>query len=37
MAMNAGGVEYRLSSPDGHITATIDASDRLTWVWNVTV
>ena len=31
MAMNAGGVEYRLSSPDGHITATIDASDRLTW------
>lgn len=31
MAMNAGGVEYRLSSPDGHITATIAASDRLTW------
>lgn len=31
LALNVQGAEYTVTSPDGHIKATIDAADRLTW------
>ena len=31
VSLGAWGAKYQLESPDGHIKATVDAADRLTW------